>query len=200
MPNLDTVLSLKTNQTFLNGVQEIIGADNLKSAFNLAGIDSSNPVQVISFSSIDDLHKAFDELFGTRGCQGVMQRSGRASFRYFLREFGQRFGLNAYEFRLLPNQQRLQVGLKKLARFFSNDRDLAVKIGHDDQSWYWKVYEPQKKSEYKSREILCQFSIGFLQDFLSWCGNGNNYQVTEVACPTGGGQCYLIKIDKKPLE
>jgi predicted hydrocarbon binding protein len=200
MPDLEAALSLKTTQTLLDGICEIIGLDDLNSALNLAGIDYKKANESLSFSSIALIENAFDELFGARGGRGVMLRSGRATFKYFLRECGQSLGFNLLEYRLLSSNQRLRTGLEKLAQYFSKYLESSIKFKQDDTSWYWEVADCRECAGRNAATSLCQFTIGFLQDFLAWAGNGKNYRVSEIECRAAGGHCCLFKVDKKPLE
>lgn len=181
-------------------MNEIIGPQDLSSALEQAGIGRVNPDESVSLLTMDGLHDAITGLFGERAGQGVMLRSGRASFKYFLNEFGQSLGLNTLEYRFLTNQQRLRVGFEKLAQFFSDNCEIKVRIDQDDRCWYWKMMASRAGVGCKSEEIFCQFSIGFLQDFLTWCGNGHNYRVSEARRPENGDSYYMVRIEKLLAE
>lgn len=200
MLNPEPVHFPQVTQTFLKGISEVIGPEDLRDAMEQAGMVDANPDGSFSFSDMDGLRDAFIGLFGERACRGVMQRSGRASFLYFLREFGQSLGLTTLEYRLLTNPQRLRVGLEKLAQFFSDHCKIKVRLDQDDRRWYWKMKASQTGAGCKSEEIFCQFSIGFLQDFLIWCGNDQNYRVSEVKLQENGESYNMVRIDKITTE
>jgi predicted hydrocarbon binding protein len=46
----------------------------------------------------------------------------------------------------------------------------------------------------------CHFTVGLLQEFLSWLSGGKIYLVEETSCKAKGDTVCQIRIDQKPLD
>jgi hypothetical protein len=180
MLDWEATVSLNLNNICLDGIRAVIGMDDLHSSLDLAGITDGDGFEgKNSFSCIDSLGQVFSNLFGTRACQGIMQRSGAATFKYFLHEFREALGFDALDYRLQSCQKRLQAGLEKLAQIISRDPFVRVQIVQEGNCWNWQISDSRMAGGKEGRQNLNRFSIGFLQTFLTWCGIGKSYRVSE---------------------
>lgn len=187
-------------QVWLQGVREIIGRESLENALSLAGLKSRQSASPWSINTIGILEPTLVKTYGQQGCKGVMLRSGRACFKYFIKQQGHPLGFDSLNFRMQSNQKRVTLGLQTLAQFFTKNAKVKVRLLQDQNHWYWELAEAKDASQKKITLNLCDFMIGFLQDFLNWCGNGKNYQVAQVNLRSGGIQKCAIAINKKPWE
>lgn len=196
----NSILVNMGGQVWLKGVKEIIGADDLEKALSASGMKSKSTSSSWSINTICTLEPVLVKTYGQQGSKGVMLRSGRACFKYFIKQQGHPLGLDLLSFRMQPQQKRVALGLQKLAEFFTRNAKVKVQLHQDQNRWYWEMTETKNADLKKSSLSHCDFMIGFLQNFLGWCGNGKNYQVAKVSLKSGGTQKCAIGIDKKPWE
>ncbi len=189
----------------LEGVQEIIGRAGIYATFNTAHLahllPSDGAARLESGFSHDDmgsLMQAMVTLYGPRGGHGIAQRSGRASFKYLLRSFGDEMGLTELEYRLLPSIARIKTGLEALSATMTDLCGGTVELAEEAQAWFWKYRDcPWCRPGAVSG---CHYTIGLLQEFLGWASGGRMYHVVETGCIATGGETCSIRIDKQPFD
>jgi hypothetical protein len=184
-------------QLMLDGAREIIGQAGVNAVLNRALVfhqqgakDTKGGVGAV------DIQSALEELYGLRGGRGVALRAGRASFEQFLRMQGKDMGLMELNFRMLPSQARLYVGLQLLAQKMSELSTHIVNVEDHPDSWHWKIErDPQTGKGCLARGI-CHFMVGFLQEYLMWASGGKYHHVQEVENGLDDRQTCLIHLEK----
>ena len=105
------------------GVKDIIGEKGVH-ALQISGEQLHSPhpedIQSVSLHASAPWLDALKEKYGETGMRGLAMRAGRASFSYFLREYGPETGLSEIDFRLLPARVRLRAGMDKMAETFKD--------------------------------------------------------------------------------
>lgn len=186
-PNLSTVI--------FAGLEEIIGS---------AGLDElgARPAEETAQACASKWMASFGRLearFGRNGAQGVALRAGRASFHYWLRQFGETLHLAQLEYRLKPAAQRLRFGFEAIAQTLQSQWGLDIEVVEDDLCWRWRLadcsgYHP---SEYST---CCSYLAGFLQEYLSWISGGKYFPVS-LSQPVEQGQPICeVTLRKQPLD
>jgi len=194
-------------QVAQDGVREIIGQAGMNAVFNL-GLrtrllpEGNGPdfEQDLTFHEIAGLQIALEGLYGPRGGRGIALRAGRASFPYFLRQFGERAGLTQMDFRLLPTQARLSSGLDVLTRLLASLCHNSIQISETDAHWLVRVENCPECWQRQTQEPVCHFFVGFLQEFMAWASNGRYYPVTESQCQAMGASACIFQIDQQALD
>ncbi len=191
----------------LEGVQEIIGRAGVYATFNTAHLAHLLPADAgarlepeFTQEELSSLLLALVTLYGPRGGHGVAQRSGRASFKYLLRQYGDTMGLTSLEYRLLPSAGRIKAGLEALSKALSSFCDGTVELAEEPQSWIWKYCDCPWCFHRTEDAPGCHFTVGLLQEFLSWASGGRMYHVTEIECIANGGKTCTIRIDRQPFD
>ncbi len=199
--------SLEMGRILLEGVQEIIGQAGVYATFNTANLahllPSDAAARLESEFSPDEqrsLLLALVTLYGPRGGHGIAQRSGRASFKYFLRQYGDSMGLTALEYHLLPSVGRIKTGLEALSQVLMDTCGGTVELVDESQAWVWKYLECPWCVRRCEDGPSCHFAVGLLQEFLSWASGGRMYHVAETECTPGGAEACTIRIDKQPFD
>jgi len=194
-------------QVVQEGVREIIGQAGVNAVFNLGLRTRLLPQeggpdfeQDLTFEEIAGLQIALESLYGPRGGRGIALRAGRASFPYFLRQFGERAGLTQMDFRLLPTQARLSSGLDVLARLLSNLCHITVRLEETPGHWLLWVENCPECWHRQTQEAVCHFWVVFLQEFMAWASNGRYYAVVESQCSALGASACVFQIDQQALD
>jgi predicted hydrocarbon binding protein len=194
-------------QVVQEGVKEIIGQAGVNAVLNL-GLRARllpqegelNFEHDLTFEEVASLQIALESLYGPRGGRGIALRAGRASFAYFLRQFGERAGLTQMDFRLLPTHARLSSGLDVLARLLSMLCHISVRLEERPEHWVLYVENCPECFHRQTQEVTCHFWVGFLQEFMTWASNGRYYPVMESECAAMGAPACVFQIDQQALD
>lgn len=200
-------LSAALTQVIVRGLQEFIGQPDLDKLFQASAAfpfrDGESLLRAgagLAYAEIPSLAKALEEVYGAQGARGVALRSGRSAFCYFLKTFGDETGFNGLEFRLLPPRRRMYAGLQRLAEVISSQAGQPVSVRAEEQAWLVQIDACPECWQQHSAAAVCYFSVGFLQEFLSWLSGGRVYLVEETACRAKGDPACILRIDQKPLD
>lgn len=188
-------------------MQEILGQNGLNAVLNQSGLSQlinnfppNNLDRDIPFDHISRIMSALEEVYGERGGQGLAIRSGRACFKYGMREFGQMNGLSDQEFRLLPLNNKIREGAKKIARIFNDYCDQHVQVDEDENYFFWHMEPCPICWERRTENPVCHIAVGTIQEALFWVSGGKFFNVKETHCIARGDPTCTISVDKVPFE
>jgi predicted hydrocarbon binding protein len=193
-------------EILLLGVEEIISRSGMNAVLNLAHLTPEGTLEFgeivrrMEYKDIAAVTQALESMYGPRGGRGIALRAGRASYKYILRQNGTVMGITDLNFRLLPVPARLKTGLDALALLMSKIGDEQVSVVETDQAWIWRSQRCPLCWQRSSKEAVCHFTVGLLQEFFAWASSGRVYSVTETECQAAGADACLFQIDKKALD
>jgi predicted hydrocarbon binding protein len=197
----------KMGRIILLAMEEIIGRNGVNAVLNLAelqGLINNYPPNNLdlrfSFENLSRIMVTLEALYGIRGGRGLALRTGRASFKYGLREFGPILGITDLSFRLLPLQMKLKVGADAFAQAFNNFTDQNVSLEEDEQSLYWHIERCPLCWGRAADSPVCQLAAGTLQEALHWVSGGKYFEVEETGCIAMGDQACTFSILKQPID
>ncbi len=186
------------------GAQDIIGQAGLSAVVGDSVWFSTDPLdpekQTMSVDQLAARMDALDAAYGKNGGLGLVLRAGRASFSYFLREFGAETRLNEVEFRLLPTRVRLRTGMERVARVVSDSCSLRVGVTEGDGQWVCRVSGLDVNAAQRTGCVICHFLAGMLQEYLYWASGGKTYMINRFECAQGNQAACAILINQQPLE
>jgi predicted hydrocarbon binding protein len=199
--------SSNIGEILLLGVEEIIGSSGVNAILNLAQLQpgrgiavQGEPLKRMDNVKIAAAQLALETMYGPRGGRGIALRAGRAGFKYLLRQYGIRAGLVDLNFRLLPVPSRLKSGLEMLAGLMGQIGDERVLVEDQEKHWVWNSLDCPICWERTSREQVCHFTVGLLQEFSAWASGGRVFAVAETSCRAKGDPGCQIQIEKRPLD
>ena len=188
-------------------MEDVIGHHGLNTILNLA--DLSNIIEQMppinfdrqfSFDYLGQMMSCIESYFGPRAGRGLALRSGRACFKYGLREFGPMLGVSDMAFRLLPLSKKLTAGAKLFAQTFNKFSDQQVRVEEIDDFIYWHIDRCPICWQRKSDLPCCHLAVGLLQEALYWVSGGKNFLIEETDCIAKGDSSCTIVINKQPLS
>ena len=184
----------------LEGAREIIGQAGVNAVVNRAQLlYAEGPVNCGNAASVIHIQSALEELYGQRGGQGVALRAGRSGFNHLLRAEGKEMGLTDTNYRMLPSQARIFVGLQLLAQKLSAMIDRSVQVEEKEKYWLWRMENEVQQGSEGVAKNRCFFIMGFLQEYLMWASGGKYHNVQEVAQADETGKVCLIRLEKNSL-
>jgi predicted hydrocarbon binding protein len=190
-------------------MEEVIGRAGVSAVLNLSGLSSlvkpSMPLfpeegVLISYHDLSDTQDTLEQLYGLRSGRGLALKAGRALFTISLRQYGRELGLLDKEFRLQPPVVKIQAGLRRLACFFSQTGDSAVRLEEDPRHFHWIVDNCPLCWGRRSDVPICHMQVGMLQEFFYWASGGKNYAIEETECSAMGARACAFSIDKIALD
>jgi len=195
----------QASHILMEGVQEIIGRSGVFAVLKVTPNDERPPSLEQLYEDMPSdgavsVMSALDDMYGVRGGRGVALRAGRASFKYLLHTFGEKIELTSLSFRLQPTRVRLKSGLSKLSGLLSKEWGAQINMSEDVRYWYWRVHDCPECAQANSDHMMCHFTTGLLQEYLSWAGGGKYYNVVETDCCAKGAEACVFRVDPVPLD
>jgi predicted hydrocarbon binding protein len=197
----------KMGRIILLGMEEVISKSGVDAILHLAELDDliqnyppSKAEKSFSFEKVSLLLGTLEQAYGPRGGRGLALRTGRASFKYGLKEYGSMLGLTEVAFRLLPLSTKLRVGARSFAELFNKHTDQRVRVEETDSTIFWHIERCPLCWERKADEPICHLAVGLLQEALYWLSGGKVFNVEETACIARGDSNCTILVYKTPLS
>ena len=193
----------KMGRIILLGMEEVIGRGGMDAVLSLASLgdlaSSAANERMFSFETLSKLQQVLEQVYGPRGGRGLALRSGRACFKYGIKEYGSMLGLTEMAFRLLPLPTKLHTGARSFADLFNKHTDQQVRVEETETQFFWHIERCPRCWERKAEEPVCHLAVGLLQEALYWLSGGKVFSVEETACHACGDDHCIITIQKTPL-
>jgi hypothetical protein len=197
----------KMGRIVLMAMEEILGRTGINAVLNLANLSRyincyphNNLDLQFDFSEMGKIQAALESMYGPLGGRGVALRSGRACFKYGLREFGPMIGITDLTFRLLPLSEKLSVGAAFFAEMFNRFSDQRVHVEETRERFLWRIERCPVCWGRHTDVTVCHLAVGLLQEALYWVSGGKFFIVEETHCVAMGDLTCTIAIDKQPVE
>jgi predicted hydrocarbon binding protein len=197
----------KMGRIILLAMEEILGRNGINAVLNQTKLQHfinnyppNNLDMQFRFEDLTRIQIGLEELYGPRGGQGLAQRSGRACFKYGIREFGPILGISEQAFKLLPLPTKISTGAKIFADAFNNFSDQQVKIEESEDKILWIIERCPICWGRHTDYPVCHLAVGILQESLYWISGGKFFCVEEIDCIAQGAPTCTIAIDKQPSE
>jgi predicted hydrocarbon binding protein len=181
-----------------HGVGRILNAANLPQM--VESVEPDSPCKQLRFDQISRIQSALEDTYGLQGGQGIALRCGRASFKYGLREFGERSGWTDLEFRLLPLHARVQAGAELMVKALNDNNAQNVRVTDQGERFVWEIERCPVCWGRHANDVSCHLTVGILQESLYWVSGGKFYNVQETHCIAKGDPACTIVVNKKPLD
>ncbi len=184
----------------LISAQEVMGENGLNAVLRNVGLERyignfppNDTLPGIKTADYARLNEAI-ETFSWRGGKGILQRIGRASFQYGVREQGVLMGLAGVAIKLMPQKQRIKFVLNGLVNALK-------KTNPQVDAW---VEEENGKIAYcestcaicfgrRSTEPICHLYVGSIAEAVRWATD-QEYEVTETHCIARGDKYCRFEI------
>ncbi len=197
----------KMGRIALLAMEEVMGRNGVNAILNLARLQHrignyppNNFAQEFAFEELTQLLEALDEMYGTRGGRGLARRAGHACFKLGIKDFAPLLGIADLAFRVMPLGMKMRVGFEVLAQTFNKFTDHLVRLGEDEQYYYWIMERCGACWGRKTDSPCCHLTVGILEEGLYWVSGGKGFYVEEVSCIAAGGPSCTIQVSKNPLD
>jgi predicted hydrocarbon binding protein len=197
----------KMGRIVLTALQETLGEGEMKDLLSHScaehrevELPPNDLALQYSFEELSRLQMTLEETYGIRSGRGLALRSGRAAFKYGLREFGPLLGLTELSFRLLPFDVKLRAGADLFADMFNRYSDQRVRVEEKGDHLQWHIDRCPVCWGRRSQEPVCHLAVGILQEAAYWISGGKFFPMEEILCIARGDPTCTIAISKNPLQ
>jgi hypothetical protein len=196
----------KMARIYILAIEETLGSDAMKAAFELAGVPlkfyppPNNFAKEFDFAYYGAISAAIEQMYGSRGTRSLTLHAGKASFAGGLAEFGAIIGVSELTFKAIPLEAKLRVGLRGIAETYGKFSDLTAEVKETDDHFLYTILQCPVCWGRTSQKPICYGMVGILQQGLHWLSNGKEFEVEEVACHAAGDEHCVFRIPKKPLK
>ena len=191
----------------LQALEEVLGPSGINAVLNLAHLRHlirhypPNTAELsYSFAEMQAVLHSLDEMYGPRAGRGLALRTGRACFKYGLKEFGAQWKLTEMGFRLQPLNQKVRAAVEACAAFYQSYIGRPVELGDEEQRLVWRMAQCPECAGRQTAEPCCHLAVGLLQEAAYWASNGKYFEVEEVTCVAGGHPVCTLVLDKRPID
>lgn len=200
----DLVLVNALMRQALVAIEEVMGAKGLHAVLRTSHLEQyidhlppDNLDPAINAADYARLNQAIEEFYG-RGGRGILQRIGKASFEYAIREQSAIFGLAGVALKMLAHKARVRFVLSRMAGAVKKaNPQLQVEVEETEEGF---AYVAQVCSLCYGRHTdkpVCHLYVGSLTEGVRWA-TGQIYQVQETHCiAKGDPYCRFTVIEPK---
>jgi len=191
----------------LHALEEVLGQSGVNAVLNLAQLrhlishyPPNTAELTFSFAEVQAILRSLDEMYGPRAGRGLALRTGRACFKYGLKELGSEWKLTETGFRLLPLNQKVKSAVEACGAFYKAYIGRPVDLSDEDQRLVWRMAQCPECAGRQAAEPCCHLAVGLLQEAAYWASNGKYFEVEEVTCTASGHPVCTLVLDKRPLD
>ena len=180
-------------------IGQVMGQQGLKVVLREAGleryVDELPPddlEQDISTVDYAALNQAVEEFYGRAG-KGMLQRIGRASFRYGVEEQATLMGVAGAAIKLMPQKTRIKFILTQMAKSLMDvNQDTTIEVQETPQGFVFADCTCGVCCCRKAEHPICHLYIGSISEAVKWA-TGQEYEVREIECrATGAEACRFL--------
>ena len=181
-------------------IGQVMGERGLKVVLREAGleryVDELPPddlEQDISTVDYAALNQAVEEFYGRAG-KGMLQRIGRASFRYGVEEQATLMGVAGAAIKLMPQKTRIKFILTQMAKSLMDVNDETyIEIRETPEGFVLADFTCGVCCCQEAEHPICYLYIGSISEAVKWA-TGQDYQVQETECRAMGAEacCFLV--------
>jgi predicted hydrocarbon binding protein len=199
--------SNKFARIFLESIKEITGKNGLNTILNYANLPElidnyppDNLERAFDFAHFSMINQALEEIYGVRGGRGLALRIGKTTFDDALKDYGSMAGVEDLEFRVLPLQKKIYLGLEAMANLFSENSDQISTFTEIEKAYQYSIHRcPICWGRKETDRPVCYYMIGMIQEGLRWVSGGKEFSVTETECIALGDPSCTFIIKKEPI-
>jgi len=191
----------------LNGIEEVLGANGLKAVLQSSGLqryighpppnDLGQGVLVREYAL---LNQAVQEFTGRAG-KGMLQRVGRASFRWAIKEQQATMGLAGIALKALPQSLRKRAILLAMRKGLTDTLNYArIKVESEGDALVFIDYTCPICHQRTSKDAVCHIYLGSLGEALAFATGRDfrEFEVIETHCKAKGDAYCRFEIRDRP--
>ncbi len=170
----------------LKGIEEVMGINGLNAVLRLSGLEryvDNPPPNNLEFGVLAREYAALNEAieqFTGRAGKGMLQRIGRSSFRWGVKEQSAVMGLAGIALKVLPVQLRKRAVLLGVRKGIMDTVNYAsIDVQEENGVLVFTDYACVSCHTRHSQQPVCHLYVGSLQEAMTYA-TGKDFQAFEV--------------------
>lgn len=189
-------------------IEEVMGADGMKAVLRGARLERymgnyppKNLELGVKFSEYGCAEQAVEDFYGPRGAKAMLQRVGRLTFNYGMKEQSAVLGLAGQALKVmpLPTGNKMKLLLDQIAGAANKTINQPTRVEDAGDSFTWVVSHCMCVYRPKHDAACCYVTVGALTEALRWLTD-KHYAVQEISCMNLGADACQYRIPKTPSE
>ena len=191
----------------LNGIEEVLGTNGLNAVLQTSGLQRyignfppNDLGQGVLVREYAQLNKAVQEFTGRAG-KGMLQRVGRASFRWAIKEQQAVMGIAGIALKALPQGLRKKAILLAVRKGLTDTLNYAqIRVDNDGDSLVFIDYTCPICHERTSPDSTCHIYLGSLGEAMAFATGRDfrDFEVVETHCKAKGDPYCRFIIHDRP--
>ena len=191
----------------LNGIEEVLGTNGLNAVLQTSGLQRyiGNPPpndlgQGVLVREYAQLNQAVQEFTGRAG-KGMLQRVGRASFRWAIKEQQAVMGIAGIALKALPQGLRKKAILLAVRKGLTDTLNYAqIRVDNDGDDLVFIDYTCTICHQRTNSEATCHIYLGSLGEAMAFATGRDfrDFEVIETHCKAKGDPYCRFVIRDRP--
>ncbi len=182
-------------------IEEVMGKQGLNIVLRQAGLDryvDNPPPDDLGLdthaSEYSALNQAVMSFYGRAG-RGMLQRIGRASFRYGAEEQATLMGLVGVGLKLMPQKTRARFILNQMAKaLMDTNPDACERVEETAEGLVFAEYSCAICYGQHDDKPVCHLLVGSVAEAVKWA-TGQEYPVREITCRAMGADACRVLVE-----
>jgi predicted hydrocarbon binding protein len=182
-------------------IEEVMGTQGLNVVLREAGlgryVDNPPPDDLelgAHASEYAALNRAVQSFYGRAG-RGMLQRIGRASFRYGVEEQAALMGLVGVGLRLMTQKTRARFILNQMGKaLMDTNDDVCIIVENTPEGLVFSDYSCAVCHSVESDRPVCHLLVGSVSEAVKWA-TGQDYRVREIRCRAMGERACSFLVE-----
>jgi len=178
----------------IQAIEEVMGERGLMIVLRQAGLEhyvdqlpSDNLALGATAGEYAALGQAVEEFYGRAG-KGMLQRVGRASFRYGVEEQAAMMGVAGVALKLIPQKARVKFILARLAHALMEvNEETYIEVREIPSGFVFADFTCSLCYRRQAEHPVCHILVGTVQEAVKWA-SGRDYEVREIECRAMGAE------------
>ena len=192
-------------RTMMEGVEEIVGKNGLKTILNVAGlsqyIDNLPPANLekgtAKISDCSKYENAIREIFGDKGAKAILFSVGAAQAIAGIEENKELAEATLKAFEGMDNVERIRIVLSTAAAGVSEQIGSEIVVTEDGDDFLYEDKLCNHCFGIKTTESICHTASGFVYALVRWATRKGNYDVTQIKCTGMGDESCIVRVRLK---
>ncbi len=182
-------------------IGEVMGERGLKVVLRQAGlgryVDELPPNDLelgATAAEYAALNQAVEEFYGRAG-RGMLQRIGRASFRYGVEEQAALMGVAGVALKVMPQKTRIKFILTQMAKALMDvDEETYIEVYETPQGFVFADFSCGVCYGRQAERPVCHLYVGSVNEAVRWATE-RDYEVREIECRAMGAEaCRFLVV------
>jgi len=187
-------------------IEEVMGKDGMKAALRGAKLEryidnypSKSLEFGVKFSEYAMAEQAVEDFYGPRGARAMLQRVGRATFTYGMKEQSAVLGLAGQALKLmpLPMTSKMKLLLEQMVAAANKTINQPTRLEESADAFTMIVDYCMCQFRPKHQSPSCFVTVGALSEAMKWLTD-KNFTIQELTCMNLGADACRYKIPKMP--